>query len=196
MQQLPEAIDEMHDNNCCVLQTRMYVRLKGTVAFMKIRRCCATGRKRYNSSQSPPTNNGPAVQNIRTQINYVSHSGTETNPYSHTKQPNMSPSIQERTPSPTRYENDIFALGTDLVDLPEYREAKTADLDFDGLLNPPLIVHEDLAAGCGGMVWPAGERLAKYMLKVKKEEVQNAESMCVATPPIFCRCRVTRRAFS
>lgn len=195
MQQLSGSVDEMHDNTCRILHTRMCVKLEGAVAFTKIRRCCATGRKRYKSSQSPPTN-GPGVQNIRTQINYVSHSGTETNPYSHTKQPNMSPSIQERTPSPTRYENDIFALGTDLVDLPEYREAKTADLDFDGLLDPPLIVHEDLAAGCGGMVWPAGRRLAKYMLKMKKEEVQNAESMCVANATKFlCRCRVTRRPF-
>lgn len=104
----------------------------------------------------------------------------------------MTPSIQERSASPDSVENDIFALGEDLVDLPEYREAKTAALDFDGLLDPPLIVHEDLAAGCGGMVWPAGRRLAKYMLKMKKEEVQNAESMCVAIATQNLLCRVTR----
>lgn len=106
----------------------------------------------------------------------------------------MTHSVQERSASPESVENDIFALGEELVDLPEYREAKTAALDFDGLLDPPLIVHEDLAAGCGGMVWPAGRRLAKYMLKMKKEEVQNAESMCVetATQKYFVSCDSAR----
>jgi hypothetical protein len=31
------------------------------------------------------------------------------------------------------------------------------------------------------MLWPAGMRLAKYILKMKKEEIRNAESMCVSS---------------
>jgi hypothetical protein len=38
------------------------------------------------------------------------------------------------------------------------------------------------------MLWPAGMVLAKYLLKMKREEMRDAESMCVA----FLRGRVVR----
>jgi hypothetical protein len=57
--------------------------------------------------------------------------------------------------------------------------ATIESIDFDGLLDNPLLLHQDLAAGCGGMLWPAGMRMAKYLLKMKRDEMRNAESMCV-----------------
>lgn len=90
----------------------------------------------------------------------------------------MSPSAisPARSPSP---ENDLFAFSEDFVKSPEHLQASTQSLDFDGLLDSPLLLHEDLSAGCGGMLWPAGRRLAKYLLKVKREEMRDAGSMCV-----------------
>lgn len=90
----------------------------------------------------------------------------------------MSPSATSppRSPSP---ENDPFGFSEELVQAPQYLKANTQSLTFDGLLDPPLLLHEDLAAGCGGMLWPAGMRLAKYLLKTKREEIRSAESMYV-----------------
>ena len=89
------------------------------------------------------------------------------------------------SPSPEENENDFFSsFGEDFVKSPEHIPASIKSVDFGGLLEPPLLLHEDLAAGCGGMLWPAGMRMAKYLLKMKKEEIRNAESMCVATTSI------------
>jgi hypothetical protein len=88
----------------------------------------------------------------------------------------MSPSIASRSQSP---EQAFLAFGEDFVKSPEHLAASTQSIDFDGLLDSPLLLHEDLAAGCGGMLWPAGMRMAKYLLKMKRDEIRNAESMCV-----------------
>jgi protein N-lysine methyltransferase METTL21A len=58
-------------------------------------------------------------------------------------------------------ENDIFAI--DVPTRPA-KPAATTSLSFDGLLSPPLLLHEDLQEGCGGQLWPAGMVLAKYIL--------------------------------
>lgn len=69
------------------------------------------------------------------------------------------------TNSDSEAENDIFNfVSTDLVDLPVIKSAGVSNIDFDGLLNPPLKLHEDLKEGCGGQLWPAGMVLAKYCL--------------------------------
>lgn len=96
----------------------------------------------------------------------------------HTQNPTMSPSPPSPPWSPTQ-ENDVFGFGEEFVSAPEYKQAGTASVSFDGLLDPPLLLHEDLAEGCGGMLWPAGMRLAKYLLKARAEEMRNAESMYV-----------------
>lgn len=44
------------------------------------------------------------------------------------------------------------------------KAAGTTTLDFDGLLEEPLILKEDLKDGCGGQLWPAGIILARYLL--------------------------------
>ncbi|KAI4144394.1 MAG: hypothetical protein LQ340_006661, partial [Diploschistes diacapsis] len=52
------------------------------------------------------------------------------------------------------------------------RPAKTAgqtSISFSGLLDPPLLLHEDLKEGCGGQLWPAGMVLAEYLLKDVRE---------------------------
>jgi hypothetical protein len=59
----------------------------------------------------------------------------------------------------------FFNISEDLVELPVMQQAGTLSIDFDGLLDPPLQLHEDLAKGCGGRLWPAGVVLSKYMLQ-------------------------------
>lgn len=86
----------------------------------------------------------------------------------------------QATPSPpSSPEKDFFAFGEDYIKSPEHIPATIESIDFDRLLDKPLLLHQDLASGCGGMLWPAGMRLAKYLLKMKRDEMRNAESMCV-----------------
>ena len=59
-------------------------------------------------------------------------------------------------------------FGEELVDLPVIKAASTSVIDFDGLLESPLKLHENLKEGCGGQPWPAGLVLARYMLRKHK----------------------------
>lgn len=77
----------------------------------------------------------------------------------------------DRTPSP---EFDPFAIGVDLAPLPEYKAAATAGFDFDGFLDQPLRLHEDLTSGCGGQTWPAGMVLAKHMLRYHQTDLRDS----------------------
>lgn len=60
---------------------------------------------------------------------------------------------------------DFLAFGQDLVGPRSIKPSGTSHVDFDGLLTSPLRLHEDVAEGCGGQLWPAGMVLAKYMLR-------------------------------
>ncbi|KAF2035521.1 hypothetical protein EK21DRAFT_96744 [Setomelanomma holmii] len=62
-------------------------------------------------------------------------------------------------------ENDVFGVSQDLVPPAPIKAAGITEIDFDGLLSPPLKLHEDLKNGCGGQLWPAGMVLSKYMLR-------------------------------
>ena len=59
---------------------------------------------------------------------------------------------------------DFLSFGQGLIEQPILKASGMSSIDFDGLINPPLQLHEDLAKGCGGQLWPAGIVLAKYML--------------------------------
>jgi hypothetical protein len=67
-------------------------------------------------------------------------------------------------PDSEREDDGFFNLSEDLVKLPTIKQAATSEVDFGGLLNPPIKLHEDLAKGCGGQTWLAGMVLARYML--------------------------------
>ena len=43
--------------------------------------------------------------------------------------------------------------------------AQTTSISLDGLLDPPLVLHEDVRDGCGGRVWEAGTALAKFLIR-------------------------------
>lgn len=53
-----------------------------------------------------------------------------------------------------------------IVAHPTIMQARDTETDFGGLLAAPIKLHEDLAKGCGGQIWPAGELLTKYVLKM------------------------------
>ena len=82
--------------------------------------------------------------------------------------PRSEPHSPDRTPSP---EYSPLDIGQDLAPLPTYREAGISRMDFDGLLDEPLELREDLAGGCGGQTWPAGMLLAKHMLRYHAEDL-------------------------
>ncbi|KAK6440511.1 Protein-lysine N-methyltransferase efm6 [Oleoguttula sp. CCFEE 5521] len=83
------------------------------------------------------------------------------------------------TPSTEEDDKDtsVFELDLELAPLPTYKAASTTSVDFDGLLDPPLLLHEDLAQGCGGQLWPAGMMLASYLLRERGDGIKAAESI-------------------
>ncbi|KAF2846333.1 hypothetical protein T440DRAFT_458688 [Plenodomus tracheiphilus IPT5] len=68
-------------------------------------------------------------------------------------------------------ENDVFGVSQDLVPPAPIKSAGVSEIDFDSLLSPPLKLHEDLRNGCGGMLWPAGMVLGKYMLQKHQSDL-------------------------
>ncbi|KAI5359992.1 Putative lysine methyltransferase, S-adenosyl-L-methionine-dependent methyltransferase [Septoria linicola] len=82
-------------------------------------------------------------------------------------------SLSDRDPE----EVTQFDLSEDLVISPTHKPKQTNAVDFDGLLTPPLVLHEDLAKGNGGQAWPAGMILTKYILRKKQDSMKNASSI-------------------
>ncbi|ESZ90266.1 hypothetical protein SBOR_9357 [Sclerotinia borealis F-4128] len=80
--------------------------------------------------------------------------------------------MTSRTPSP---EFSPLAMGFEFAPLPTYKAATTSTVNFSGLLEPPLKLHEDLSKGCGGQLWPAGMVLAQHMLRYHKDSLRNAK---------------------
>ncbi|KAF1921701.1 putative methyltransferase-domain-containing protein [Ampelomyces quisqualis] len=68
-------------------------------------------------------------------------------------------------------EDDVFGVSQELVPPAPIKSAGISSIDFDGLLSPPLKLHEDLKRGCGGQLWPAGMVMGKYMLRKHKTDL-------------------------
>jgi hypothetical protein len=79
--------------------------------------------------------------------------------------------MASRSPSP---EYSPLTIGEDLTPVPAYKSASTNSIDFSGLLEPPLQLHEDLKSGCGGQLWPAGMVLAQQMLRYHRNSLKDA----------------------
>ena len=72
-------------------------------------------------------------------------------------------------------DSGIFKISADLVPPAVIKPAGISEVDFDGLLSPPLKLHEDLKNGCGGQLWPAGMLLSKYMLRKHRDDLVGKE---------------------
>ncbi|KAH2934019.1 hypothetical protein KXW45_004781 [Aspergillus fumigatus] len=66
-----------------------------------------------------------------------------------------------------------FDVSEHLVPVRELKPAGNTLVSFDGLLEEPLILKEDLKEGCGGQLWPAGIVLAKYLLRQHRNNLSN-----------------------
>ena len=56
-------------------------------------------------------------------------------------------------------------ISESLVPVREHKSARVCSVSFDGLLDKPLLLKEDLKGGCGGQMWTAGMVLAKFLLR-------------------------------
>lgn len=62
-------------------------------------------------------------------------------------------------------DSNEFMVSESLVPVRGPRIATTITVSLDGLLSPPLQLHEDTKEGCGGQIWPAGIVLSKYLIQ-------------------------------
>ncbi|KAJ5099218.1 hypothetical protein N7532_006219 [Penicillium argentinense] len=76
-----------------------------------------------------------------------------------------------RSPSPVSDPDAPFNVSDALAPPRVNKAASTTKITFDGLLNDPLLLKEDLKNGCGGQLWPAGMVLTKYMLSQRASEL-------------------------
>jgi hypothetical protein len=72
-------------------------------------------------------------------------------------------------------DNSVFGVSEDLVPNALKQSAGVSQVDFDGLLSPPLNLQVDLKDGCGGQLWPAGMVLSKYMLRKHRSDLIGKE---------------------
>ncbi|KAI4109650.1 MAG: hypothetical protein LQ339_001763 [Xanthoria mediterranea] len=64
-----------------------------------------------------------------------------------------------------------ISITEDLVPSTASKCPSVTSIDFDGLLNPPLLLQDD-PTECGGQLWPGGMVLATYLLRTKMTELQ------------------------
>ncbi|KFA74596.1 hypothetical protein S40288_05803 [Stachybotrys chartarum IBT 40288] len=69
---------------------------------------------------------------------------------------------------------DPTAISEDFTPLPVLKAAGDTRLDFDGQLQQPLKLREDVRTGCGGQTWPAGMVLGKHLLRYHREKLNDA----------------------
>ncbi len=62
-------------------------------------------------------------------------------------------------------EHPLLSIAEDFIPSQPHKLAGQSEQAFGGLLDPPLVMHEDLRDGCGGQLWPAGMVLARYLLE-------------------------------
>lgn len=80
-------------------------------------------------------------------------------------------------------ENAVLALDESLVPVRERKLPGITSLTFDGLLDEPLLLKEDLKSGCGGQLWPAGMLLTEYLLREQSEFLRGKTMSVVCTSP-------------
>lgn len=76
-------------------------------------------------------------------------------------------------------QSEPILVSEDLVEARERKVAGIVEVDFDGLLQPPLKLLEDAKEGCGGHLWPAGLVLAKYLLRQPQLSLLRGRTMFV-----------------
>ncbi len=59
-----------------------------------------------------------------------------------------------------------FTISEELVPSIIKPPSQTVTLDFNGLLDPPLVLQTN-EKECGGQLWPAGMVLAEYLIRNK-----------------------------
>src|SRR6266487_1175028 len=77
--------------------------------------------------------------------------------------------------------NALLQINESLLPVQKPKVTGITHVSFDGLIDPPLRLKEDLKEGCGGQLWPAGMVLAEYMLRMHQFDLLG-KTMCVPMP--------------
>ena len=83
---------------------------------------------------------------------------------------------------------EIFSISEDLVPSTLPTPSQNITLDFNGRLNPPLILQTD-ETQCGGKLWPAGMVLAGYLLEHKMRDLKGKTMFVVRSLVYFGNLR-------
>ena len=66
----------------------------------------------------------------------------------------------------------IFEFSESLIPRGPSPPPSTTTISLSGLLDPALVLHQDLKEGCGGQTWPAGMVLSEFLIKYKLDGIR------------------------
>ena len=79
--------------------------------------------------------------------------------------------------SDSESEDLIFGVSEDLVPPAVIKSAGISEVDFNGLLSPPLRLQEDLANGCGGQLWYVDRGASPFSVKQQSSKTSSQECL-------------------
>lgn len=89
----------------------------------------------------------------------------------------------ERSLTPESDPDTPFNVSDSLAPPRDIKTAGTTTTTFDGFLQEPLLLKEDLKNGCGGQLWPAGMVLANYLLSQHSKDMSGKSVSVFPRPP-------------
>jgi len=91
----------------------------------------------------------------------------------------------DHEPAKSLDSEEEFLISEDLVPSTPKRQSQTVALDFNGLLNPPLLIQTN-ETQCGGQLWPGGMVLAEYLLQHEMGQLAGKTMFVVRSDVYFC----------
>jgi len=91
----------------------------------------------------------------------------------------------DHEPAKSLDSEEEFLISEDLVPSTPKRQSQTVALDFNGLLNPPLLIQTN-ETQCGGQLWPGGMVLAEYLLQNEMGQLAGKTMFVVRSDVYFC----------
>ncbi len=93
--------------------------------------------------------------------------------------------MAEKDDSSPTSELSNLSISENLVPSIPKKQSQTVTLDFDGVLQPPLLLQTN-ESQCGGQLWPGGLVLAKFLLQ-HKTDVLPGKTMFVVRSDVSLR---------
>lgn len=98
--------------------------------------------------------------------------------------PLVSPSMADEMHTSVPLDLADFTVSEDLVPSIPQKKSQTVTLDFDGFLQPPLLLQTN-EKQCGGQLWPGGMVLTRFLLQYRRNDLSGKTMFVVRSDVPF-----------